>query len=175
MMISQKCFQKSDETYQTLIIFVYILFFLLISGCEKTKLIPITSKSLNEKISKFNGKKAVLVNIWALWCIPCFEEFPMIVELANEIKDLEVIFVSADFDDDLHDVLKFLNSYNIGPVSYIKKQKDESFIEGLHPSWSGSLPFTIVYGKSSGNIVDYWEGIESELRFSKAISRALIN
>ena len=158
-----------------MIIFGYIFSLLLISGCEKTKLVPITSKSLNERISKFNGKKAVLINIWALWCEPCLEEFPMIVELGNEIKDLEVIFVSADFDDEIHDVLKFLNSHNIGPVSYIKKQKDESFIEGLHPSWSGSLPFTIVYGKSSGLIVDYWEGKESKLRFSQAISRALIN
>ena len=128
-----------------------------------------------EKISSFKGKKAVLINIWALWCEPCVEEFPMIVNLQNETKDLEVIFVSADFEEQLQDVLFFLNEHNVGPVSYIKKQKDDPFIEGLHPSWSGSLPFTVVYGKNSGLIVDYWEGKKPKLRFSEAISIALIN
>ena len=99
----------------------------------------------------------------------------MIMKLQKEKSDLEVIFVSTDFQEQFQDVLFFLNEHNVGPVSYIKKQKDEPFIEGLHPNWSGTLPFTLVYGKNSGLIVDYWEGIESQLRFSKAISRALIN
>ena len=156
-------------------IFIYILFLFIINGCEKTKLLPITSENLIEIISNLKGEKAVLVNIWALWCIPCVEEFPMIMKLQKEKNDLEVIFVSADFQDQFQDVLLFLNEHNVGPVSYIKKQKDDPFIEGLHPGWSGSLPFTLVYGKNSGLIVDYWEGKEPQLRFSKAISRALIN
>ena len=155
-----------------------LIFFFLIfvnTSCEQTELLPITAEDLIEKVYTFKGKKAVLVNLWALWCKPCVEEFPMIVKLHKETKDLEVIFVSADFQDQFQDVVFFLNKHNVGSVSYIKKQKDEPFIEGLHPSWSGSLPFTIVYGKNSGLIVDYWEGKEPELRFSEAISRALIN
>ena len=109
-----------------------------VCGCEKTRLIPITSESLNERISIFKGKKAVLVNVWALWCIPCIEEFPMIVNLQNEIKDLEVIFVSADFEDHFQEVKHFLKEQNKGSVSYIKKQKDELFINGLNSNWSGS-------------------------------------
>ena len=143
------------------------------SGCEKTKLIPITSESLNEKISIFRGKKAVLVNIWALWCIPCIEEFPMIVNLQNEIKDLEVIFVSADFEDQFQEVKHFLKEQNEGSVSYIKRQKDELFINGLNPNWSGSLPFTVIYGKESGLIIDYWEGKKSYSKFFEAINMAL--
>ena len=136
---------------------------------------PTTAEDLIKKVYKFKGEKAVLVNVWALWCKPCVEEFPMIMKLQKEKSDLEVIFVSTDFQEQFQDVLFFLNEHNVGPVSYIKKQKDEPFIEGLHPNWSGTLPFTLVYGKNSGLIVDYWEGIESQLRFSKAISRALIN
>ena len=144
-------------------------------SCDRTELIPVTAEDLIKKVYNFKGKKAVLVNVWALWCKPCVEEFPMITKLQKEKNDLEIIFVSADFQEQFEDVLFFLNEHNVGPVSYIKKQKDEPFIEGLHPSWSGSLPFTLVYGKSSGLIVDYWEGRESKLRFSEAISRALIN
>ena len=144
-------------------------------SCVRTELIPVTAEDLIKKVYNFKGKKAVLVNVWALWCKPCVEEFPMITKLQKEKNDLEIIFVSADFQEQFEDVLFFLNEHNVGPVSYIKKQKDDPFIEGLHPSWSGSLPFTLVYGKNSGLIVDYWEGIEPKLRFSEAISRALIN
>ena len=144
-------------------------------SCERTELMPVTAEDLIKKVYNFKGKKAVLVNVWALWCKPCVEEFPMITKLQKEKNDLEIIFVSADFQEQFEDVLFFLNEHNVGPVSYIKKQKDDPFIEGLHPSWSGSLPFTLVYGKNSGLIVDYWEGIEPKLRFSEAISRALIN
>ena len=144
-------------------------------SCDRTELMPVTAEDLIKKVYNFKGKKAVLVNVWALWCKPCVEEFPMITKLQKEKNDLEVIFVSADFQEQFQDVLFFLNEHNVGPVSYIKKQKDEPFIEGLHPSWSGSLPFTLVYGKNSGLIVDYWEGREPKLRFSEAISRALIN
>ena len=79
--------------------FFLILFVLLTLGCEKTQLFPVTAEVLLEKISSFKGKKAVLVNIWALWCEPCVKEFPTIIQLNNENEDLEVIFVSADFEE----------------------------------------------------------------------------
>jgi len=137
--------------------------------------VPITGDKLKEIVHNFKGERAVLVNVWALWCRPCVQEFPMIVKLDQEIKDLEVIFVNADFKDQLKNINLFLNEHNIGQFSYIKEQKDEPFIEALHPSWSGSLPFTIVYGKNSSSIIDYWEGKKSESRFESAISRALVN
>ena len=153
--------------------FFLILFVLLTFGCEKTQLFPVTAEVLLEKISSFKGKKAVLVNIWASWCEPCVKEFPMIVQLNNENEDLEVIFVSADFEEQFQEVKYFLKEQNAGSVSYIKRQKDGLFINALNPNWSGSLPFTIIYGKDSGLIIDYWEGKKSFSKFSEAINRAL--
>ena len=57
--------------------------------------------------------------------------------------------------------------------SFIKSQKDQAFINGLHPDWSGALPFTILFAKNSGNVVDYWEGSQPEIRFKTAIERAV--
>ena len=156
-------------------IFSYIFLIFINISCEQTKLVSINADKLKEIVHNFKGEKAVLVNVWALWCRPCVQEFPMIVKLDQEIKDLEVIFINADFEDDIEDVVNFSNKHNIGQFSYIKQQKDELFIEGLHPSWSGSLPFTIVYGKNSSSIIDYWEGKKLESRFVDAISRALVN
>jgi len=125
------------------------------------------------KITSYKGEKAVLVNVWALWCSPCVEEFPMIVKLHNEINDLEVIFISADFEDQFQDVFSFLSNYDIGSESYIKSQKDEPFIQGTNENWTGSLPFTIVYAKKSGSVIDLWEGKQSESRFINAINIAI--
>ena len=72
---------------------------LLFSACSQVDLIATDSKTIHEHVSSFTGAKAVLLNVWSTWCVPCVEEFPMIVNLGKEIKDLKVVFVSADFDD----------------------------------------------------------------------------
>ena len=65
---------------------------------------PTTAEDLIKKVYNFKGEKAVLVNVWALWCKPCVEEFPMIMKLQKEKSDLEVIFVSTDFQEQFQDV-----------------------------------------------------------------------
>ena len=52
--------------------------------CERIELIPTTAENINRHIASFKGEKAVLLNIWALWCAPCLEEFPMIVNLQKK-------------------------------------------------------------------------------------------
>ena len=107
MMIKQYCSQSKNEINQTLRVFSFFTIFIV--SCSQTELIPVTAESLGKKISSYKGDKAVLVNIWALWCAPCIEEFPMIVNFQKDTKDLEVIFVSADFKEQSRDVVKFLN------------------------------------------------------------------
>ena len=147
---------------------------LLFSACSQVDLIATDSKTIHEHVSSFTGAKAVLLNVWSTWCVPCVEEFPMIVNLGKEIKDLKVVFVSADFDDHIDEVKLFLNKQNISGVSFMKNEKDQPFINGIHPEWSGSLPFTILFGKNSGTIVNFWEGQEPESKFREAIQRAII-
>ena len=144
-----------------------------IQSCTKVELIPSTSDKIMSRIKVLSGEKAVLLNIWALWCVPCVEEFPMIVDLGNKYNDLEVIFISADFKDQTTKVESFLKQHGVESISYIKNEKDEPFITGIHPDWTGSLPFTVVYAKNSGNIVDSWEGKYPKSRFKAAIDLAL--
>ena len=134
---------------------------------------PTTSEQIMLKIKSLSSKKAVLLNIWALWCVPCVEEFPMIVNLGEEHEDLEVIFISADFDEQKTDVQNFLKKQGLDSFSYIKSEKDDPFISGIHPDWTGSLPFTVVYAKNSGIVVDSWEGKDTESRFRSAVKTAI--
>ena len=147
--------------------------FILTQSCSQVELIPSTSEQIMSKIKSFSSQKAVLLNIWALWCVPCVEEFPMIVDLDNEYDELEIIFVSADFHEQKSEVQKFLKKQGLDSFSFLKNEKDDRFISGILPEWTGSLPFTVVYAKNSGIIVDSWEGKDSKSRFRAAIDIAI--
>ena len=67
-----------------LLMFICVLTF----SCGKVDLLPTTASEINQKIRSYKGNKVVLLNIWALWCVPCVEEFPMIVDLDKEIEEL---------------------------------------------------------------------------------------
>ena len=61
--------------------FVFLSLFLLLNGClssKESELINVNSKQLLDIIYQYKNKKVVLLNIWALWCKPCVDEFPMI-------------------------------------------------------------------------------------------------
>lgn len=49
-------------------------------------------------LSDFEGKKVVLVNVWATWCGPCVVEMPSMQRLYDSLKseDFEILAVSVD-------------------------------------------------------------------------------
>ncbi len=133
-----------------------------------------TAGDILTAVAKHKGEKAVLVNYWATWCGPCVKEFPMIVELSKKYADEAVVlFVSADWLDEKKRAMEFLKKQGVKGLSFIKNQKDNEFIDGIHKDWSGALPFTIVYGKNSGNVVDSWEAKKSAARFVEAFNKAI--
>ena len=50
------------------------------------------------RLSDFRGKKAIFLNFWATWCIPCRQEMPTMDKAYQEYKsrDLEVLAISLD-------------------------------------------------------------------------------
>jgi thiol-disulfide isomerase/thioredoxin len=62
-------------------------------------------------ISSF-GKKLLLINIWATWCVPCVEEIPRLKELYAKYKtSMEIISFSTDTDE--QKLRNFLKSKDI--------------------------------------------------------------
>ena len=84
-----------------------------------------------------------------------------------------MIFVSADWLEQERDVINYLKKINFKGEAYIKDQPDEEFINSLNQDWTGALPFTIVLGKLSGSIVDFWENSNHEQSFIEAVERAI--
>ena len=57
-------------------------------------------------IAKFRGKPVVL-NFWATWCMPCWEEHPTLVATARALQP-NVQFLGVVFDDKEDKILGFL-------------------------------------------------------------------
>lgn len=120
------------------------------------------------------GGKGTLVNVWASWCEPCREEFPGIVRLARAYREqgLAVVFISADFSDDLPNARTFLAEQGVDWPTYYKTGKDQAFLAALDPRWSGALPGTFVYD-AQGKLRDFWEGKATYAEFEKRVRPVL--
>ncbi|MBD3167089.1 redoxin domain-containing protein [bacterium] len=129
-----------------------------VAGYEVMDPISVTAEDVNAIVRDADAGVVVL-NMWATWCKPCVEEFPDLVRLQKEYGDrgLRLILVSADFQHNLAQVNAFLAEEDVDFQTYLKGQKDQEFITGLHPEWSGTLPATVFYN-SEGEAVEFHQG-----------------
>lgn len=110
---------------------------------------------LQQVVDRYQGDKAVLINMWATWCGPCVEEFPHIVKLQHRYpEELQVVFVSADFKRG--PALDFLREQGVDWTTYFKTGNDQVFINSLSDTWTGAMPFTKIVDKH-GDLVTSWE------------------
>jgi thiol-disulfide isomerase/thioredoxin len=144
---------------------VIIVGWFLTSACtrgnnDQTRTVPadklpkievINEAGFNKLIQERDGK-ILLLNFWATWCIPCRDEFPDLVKVANRYHDqsVEVVGISADYPDEIESKVEpFLKSQNANFKNYVKDvEDDEAFINLVNREWSGALPATFVYDVS---------------------------
>ena len=92
-----------------------------------------------------------LVNFWATWCAPCIKELPAIqgIEKKYSDKKLKVLLVSLDFPGQLESrLIPFLKENNITSEVILLDDPDQNrWIDLVDRSWSGNIPFTLIYGR----------------------------
>jgi cytochrome c biogenesis protein CcmG/thiol:disulfide interchange protein DsbE len=127
-------------------------------------------------IAKYHGK-GLLVTFWATWCVPCRDEYPMIVALSKEYgpQGLAVVGVSLDEDADLGLVRQFLDKSQPGFPNYRQKPgiDADAFYQGVNPDWRGTMPQTDFYGRD-GHLARYFVGQKSKDAFVQAIRLILL-
>ena len=111
-------------------------------------------------LAQFKGKKYVLLDFWASWCVPCHEQVPHLNKLYElyHAKGLEIIGVSGDSNDEVWN--KAIQTNGIGHWQHIssgrgKNVKDEEAIDKKYAV--GTYPTLILIDKD-GKIVFREEG-----------------
>ncbi len=63
--------------------------------------------------------KAVVVNFWASWCIPCRDEAPVLQRTYERYRDQGLVVLGVDVNDFKADARRFMKRYGITyPVAY---------------------------------------------------------
>ena len=86
-------------------------------------------------IAQFRGKP-VIINFWATWCGPCWEEHPVLVSNARQL-DGQVQFVGVVFQDTEEKILGFLSQRGSSYPTLVDQQGKTAIAYGV-----GGVPET---------------------------------
>lgn len=75
-------------------------------------------------------------------------------QLAGKIR---LMFVSTDFSTQRDGAEQLLRKLGAPLPSWFKREKDQPFIEALHPDWNGTIPATFIYTKE-GELLRFMQG-----------------
>lgn len=66
-------------------------------------------------LSDYLGKKVILIDFWATWCIPCQAELPHLEEMYKKYKDqgLVVLGIAMDGPETIAQVPSYVSRYNL--------------------------------------------------------------
>ncbi|MEO1021530.1 MAG: TlpA disulfide reductase family protein [Bacteroidota bacterium] len=144
-----------------------------LSYAQKPELQPIDAEQLAGLIANHKGDKPILLNVWATWCSPCVEELPYLLELEKKYANqFELVLVSADFKEAVPEAQLFLEEQGVRFTTYLKTGKDDTFISRLSTTWTGALPFTIIFSKQ-GDVSSEWEGKAEFEQFEKELLKVI--
>ncbi len=138
-------------------------------------------------LRKNGTKKVRLFNVWATWCAPCVAEFPELVKTARrfDLRDFEMITISADDIQDAAKAKTFLENQGAGPSDRLKAsikgegRKTDSYIfngsdistimNTLDPDWPGAIPHTVLVAPDGKVIWSHNGPIDGDVLRAKII------
>lgn len=85
----------------------------------------------------------VVVNVWASWCVPCRQEFPVLQKLSARYGK-KVAFLGVNSEDSSDAAATFLREVPVPYPSYTETGKDILYSVG----GSGGFPDTAFYDRS---------------------------
>ena len=116
----------------------------------------------------------LVINVWATWCVPCKEEFPDLIKLAEAYKDSDVTLfgISVDYPDETETkVIPFLKKQQANFPNYVQNfKRQEDLINLMNPEWRGAVPATFIYDKN-GRQQSFLLGKHSFAEFQNAIDK----
>lgn len=143
---------------------------------EKRILAPdFTLEDLSGKRLSIKGLrgKAVFLNFWATWCIPCRQEMPSMEKLHRELKAQGLEVVAVNFREGKNEVRKFFHELGLTFTALL--DKDGKIFEE-YGVWA--LPFSYFInrkGEFVGKVAGYkkWDGAEARAFFQDILAEKL--
>lgn len=129
------------------------------------------ASGVGRAVAAHRGRPVVLM-LWATWCDPCVKEFPDLMALARERKDVAFLSVSIDEPADRPALETFVSLRKPPFPVYLRTAgPDDAFIDGVDREWRGVVPTTLVYDRE-GRRVALLQGEHSRADVEKALAAA---
>jgi len=109
--------------------------------------------------------KPVVVNFWATWCVPCYEEHPTLVANARNLPDVQ--FVGVVFNDTEDKITRFLNERGSAYPTLLDPNGKTAIAYGV-----GGVPETF-FVNPAGVIVAKFEGPLSTEQLQTNLAKAM--
>jgi cytochrome c biogenesis protein CcmG/thiol:disulfide interchange protein DsbE len=118
---------------------------------QANDLLPGGLEAFENRIARLRGYP-VVVNVWASWCVPCRQEFPVLQKLSARYGK-KVAFFGLNSEDSDDAAATFLREEPLPYPSYT--DPDKAILDSL--GGFGGLPDTAFYDKS-GKLVNLKQG-----------------
>lgn len=109
---------------------------------QENHLLPGGTDAYEKRLAGLHGYP-VVVNVWASWCGPCREEFPVLQKLSARYGK-RVAFLGVNYQDSNDAAETFLGEDPVPYPSYIDSNKEVAESIGVH----GGIPDTAFYDRS---------------------------
>lgn len=98
-----------------------------------------------------SSNKKTWIYLWGSWCKPCIEKMPTMMEIARKNKDLNILFVSENYNISALQKILFENDFNGIPYildadAYGTRTKEKA--KNLHEEISNEIEFIPGYPKN---------------------------
>jgi cytochrome c biogenesis protein CcmG/thiol:disulfide interchange protein DsbE len=115
-------------------------------------------------LSQLRGKP-VVINFWATWCVPCYQEHPVLVEAARAMSP-QVQFIGVVFNDKEPNILQFLRENGQSYPTLLDDEGKTAIAYGV-----GGVPETF-FVSPNGTVVEKFEGPLSPERLQQLVAKA---
>lgn len=136
---------------------------------------PVTLGEIDDagvaRLVKNEGKKLLLVNLWATWCGPCVAELPELVTINRMYRGrpFELVTLSTDEPEKKDEALRILGEHKVAARNYLVKTEDrDKFAEALDKEWPGPVPYTLLI-EPGGKVIYRKVGAVDPLELKRAI------
>jgi thiol-disulfide isomerase/thioredoxin len=98
------------------------------------------------QIVKAHAGRPLIVHFWSVTCPPCIVELPQWAKMVDERKDVDIVFVNTDGEEDRARAGARVERVGLGKAAHYGFADD--FVEKLYfeadKGWRGELPFTAL-------------------------------